>query len=226
MKKPEHVLPADIERTSMSIIMKELRKKRITVPKEHEAVILRAIHASADFDYAKNLKFTEGAVEKGIAALSAGDTVIITDSNMALAGISKPALKKLRASAFCFTGEKETAKRAEENGTTRAAAGFSHAVELYPRGIFVTGNAPTALLYLAEEIRKGLRPSLVIGIPVGFVNVCESKEEIMAVCKEHNVPAIAAMGRKGGSNVAAAVVNALLYTASGTLDPSMRRWQG
>ncbi len=226
MKTPEHVLPADIERTSMSIITRELKEMGIEIPEEHKAVVLRAIHTSADFDYARNLQFTEGAVEKGAACLSSGHAVIITDTNMALAGISKPSLKKTGASVYCFTGDPAIAEKAKENGTTRAAAGFAHAASLYPNAVFVTGNAPTALLYIAEQIRNGLKPALVIGVPVGFVNVCESKEELMSACREYGIPAIAAMGRKGGSNVAAAIVNALLYTATDAIDPASRGWQG
>lgn len=222
----EHVLPADIERASMAIITKELSERGIEVPEERAAVVRRVIHTTADFDYAENLHFTESAVGKAVQKLAEGGAVIITDTNMALAGVSKPSLKKLRAEAFCFMAEPEIEKQAKEQGMTRAAASMEHGAAVYPEAVFAVGNAPTALLKLEELIGKGLRPSLIIGVPVGFVNVVESKEQIFAVCEKYRIPAIVAFGRKGGSNVAAAIVNALLYTAADMLDPSQRGWQG
>ena len=222
----EHILPADIERTSMAIITKELEERGIVIPEERAAVVRRVIHTTADFDYAENLHFTEGAVSRTAARLAEGGTVIITDTNMALSGVSKPSLKKLQAEAFCFMADQEIERRAKEQGCTRAAASMAYGAARYPEAVFAVGNAPTALLKLEELIEEGLRPSLIIGVPVGFVNVVESKERIFAVCEKYGIPAIVAFGRKGGSNVAAAITNALLYTAADTLDPSRRGWQG
>ena len=221
---PQHHLPADIERTSFRIITEELDMMGLTPPPEHEAVVKRVIHTTADFDYAKNLRFTPGAVAAGIAALRAG-TPIITDTNMALSGISKPALARLGGSALCYMADPEVARIAAETGTTRAVASMHRAAQEHPGAILAVGNAPTALLTIAEQIGNGLRPALVIGVPVGFVNVVESKERLFAVCEKHGVPAIAAMGRKGGSNVAAAICNALIYSAAEMLDPSARGWK-
>ncbi len=221
----KHILPADIERTSMKIITAELAERGLTVPDNVRPVVLRVIHTTADFDYAENLRFSEGAVEAGIAVLAEG-TPIVTDTNMALSGVSKPSLKKLGGSACCFMADPEIAVRAKEQGTTRAAASMIHASEQFPSAVFAVGNAPTALMTLSDLIRGGYRPALVIAVPVGFVNVEDSKEEIFALCEEKGIPVIAAMGRKGGSNVAASICNALLYSATESLDPAARGWQG
>ena len=221
---PQHHLPADIERTSMSIITKELEELGLTPPPETAAVVKRVIHTTADFDYAKNLRFTPGAVEAGVAALRRG-TPIITDTNMALAGITKPGLARLGGTALCYMADPEVAQTARDTGTTRAVAAMHKAAAEHPEAILAVGNAPTALLTIAEEIEAGLRPALVIGVPVGFVNVVESKERLFATCEACGVPAIAAMGRKGGSNVAAAICNALVYSAAEMLDPTARGWK-
>ena len=221
----EHSLPADIERTSMAIITKELAERGISLPPEQEAVVRRVIHTTADFDYAENLTFTEDAVSRGVAAMAAGP-VIVTDTNMARAGISKPTLAKLGGEVLCFMADPEIAADARAAGTTRAAAAVRKAARDYPHAILAVGNAPTALLELCGLMEDGLRPALVIGVPVGFVNVVESKERLLETCRRLSVPAIVAMGRKGGSNVAAAICNALLYTAADTLDPGRRGWQG
>ncbi|MDY6038573.1 MAG: precorrin-8X methylmutase [Eubacterium sp.] len=223
--KYKHLLPADIERTSMRIIEEELAERGIEVTDENLPVVRRVIHTSADFDYGTNLVFTENATTKGIEAMLKGST-IITDTNMALSGITKPTLKKLGGQAFCFMAEPKIAEKAKVDGTTRAVASVSYASEKYPNAVFAVGNAPTALIKLSELIREGLRPSLVIGVPVGFVNVVESKEEIFELCKEKGIPAIVAKGRKGGSNVAASICNALLYAAGDQTDPGKRGWQG
>ena len=185
----KHTLPADIERTSMAIITQELAAAGIELPPQHAAVVKRVIHTTADFDYAQSLCFTPDAVARGVAALRQG-VPIVTDTNMAKAGVSKPSLAKLGGA------------------------------------VLAVGNAPTALLRLEALIADGLRPALVVAVPVGFVNVVESKERIFAACRAADVPAIASMGRKGGSNVAAAICNALLYTAVDALDPARRGWQG
>ena len=221
---PQHHLPADIERTSMSIITAELEALGLTPPPETAAVVKRVIHTTADFDYARNLQFTPGAVEAAVRALHAG-TAIVTDTNMALAGITKPGLKKLGCTACCYMADPAVAEAARQAGTTRAVAAMHRAAAEHPGAILAVGNAPTALLTIAEEIEAGLRPALVVGVPVGFVNVVESKERLFAVCQRCGVPAIVAMGRKGGSNVAAAICNALVYSASEMLDPAARGWK-
>ena len=215
--------PGQIERGSMEIIRAELRERGITFPPENEAVILRCIHASADFDYAANLRFTPDAVQKAMEALHGG-TDLVTDTNMALAGISKPGLLKLGASAFCYMAEEQIAERAKSQGTTRAVAAMDWAAEQNPGAILAIGNAPTALLRISEQIGDGLRPALVIAVPVGFVNVVESKEMVFAACEKAGVPCIAAMGRKGGSSIAAAICNALIYSAAELLEPAARGW--
>ena len=207
---PQHHLPADIERTSMKIITGELAQRGLDIPPENAPVVKRVIHTTADFDYAQTLHFTPGAVAAGIAAMHAGAT-IVTDTNMALAGITKPGLAKLGGQALCFMADPAVAAAAKQAE--------------YPGAVLAVGNAPTALLTIAEKIENGLRPALVIGVPVGFVNVVESKERLFAVCESHGVPAIVAMGRKGGSNVAAAICNALIYSAAEMLDPTARGWK-
>ena len=187
-------------------------------------MVKRVIHTTADFDYARNLHFTPRAVEQAVKALHAG-AVIVTDTNMALAGITKPGLAKLGGTAYCYMADPEVAAAAKEAGTTRAVAAMKKAAQEHPGAILAVGNAPTALLTIAEQIESGLRPALVIGVPVGFVNVVESKERLFAICEKHDVPAIVAMGRKGGSNVAAAICNALIYSAAEMLDPSARGWK-
>ena len=216
--------PAEIENGSMAIIRAELAARGIELPPENDAVILRCIHASADFDYAANLRFTPGAMSAGVEALRHG-TEIVTDTNMALAGISRPGLQRLGSAAHCFMADERIAEAARANGTTRAVAAVDWAAAQAPAAILAVGNAPTALLRIAEKIETGLRPALVIGAPVGFVNVVESKEHILEVCEKYGVPAIVAQGRKGGSSIAAAVCNALLYTAADMLDPKERGWQ-
>lgn len=216
-----HRLPADIERASMDIIRKELAGRNIEPAPENEAVILRVIHATADFDYGETMTFTPGAVSRGVSALRSG-TGIVTDTNMAKAGISRPALAKLGGTVHCYMAEEYIAADARVSGTTRAAASMRFAARIHPGAVFAVGNAPTALLELCSLLQEGFRPSLIIGVPVGFVNVAESKELLAAACRECGVPAIIAMGRKGGSSVAAAVCNALLYMAAGMADPDRR----
>ena len=215
--------PGQIERGSMEIIRVELMERGISLPPENEAVILRCIHASADFDYAANLRFTPDAVQKATEALRGGPD-LLTDTNTALAGISKPGLLKLGASAFCYMAEEQIAERAKSQGTTRAVAAMDWAAEQNPGAILAIGNAPTALLRISEQIGDGLRPALVIAVPVGFVNVVESKEMVFAACEKAGVPCIAAMGRKGGSSIAAAICNALIYSAAELLEPAARGW--
>ena len=222
--KLEHSAPAGIERASMQIIAAELAQKGIEIPPENRAVVLRAIHASADFDYADNLAFTPGAVKAGVAALQKG-AAMVTDTNMALAGLSKPSLAKLGAQAVCYMADAAVAAEADRRATTRAAVSMERAMQEHPGAVVAVGNAPTALVRLTELMQQGARPALVVAVPVGFVNVVESKQQIFAACQALGVPCIAAMGRKGGSSVAAAIGNALLYTAADTLDPARRGWK-
>lgn len=222
----QHTLPADIERTSMKIIEKELAEQGISLSDDQAPVIKRVIHTTADFEYARTLRFTQNAVAEGTAALRKASP-IVTDTNMALAGISKPALTALGGTACCYMADPAVAEAAKANGTTRAVAAMQHAARMHPRAVFAIGNAPTALLALCDLMEQGaLRPALIIAVPVGFVNVVESKERLFAACTALGVPCIAAMGRKGGSTVATAICNALLYSATGRLDPAARGWQG
>ena len=220
--KEQHTQPADIERTSMAIIEQELRARGISLPTETAPVIKRVIHTTADFEYVEALRFTENAVALGTAAMRQG--VIVTDTNMACAGISKQALSRLGGEAHCFMAEPAVAEEARRQETTRAAVSMALALETWEHPVLAVGNAPTALLRIAELLEEGKRPALVIGVPVGFVNVVESKERLLEACQRHGVPAIVALGRKGGSNVAAAICNALLYSAAGQLDPAARGW--
>lgn len=201
----ENVLPADIESRSFEIIRSELPHP---VPEDLAPVIIRAIHTSADFEYADSLCFSEGVMDIARNALKNGAT-IVTDTNMALAGINRGALEKLGCRKICFMADPEVAAAAKENGFTRAAASVDKAASINGPLIYAVGNAPTALVRLYEKISSGeMKPDLIIGVPVGFVNVIQAKELIMTA----GVPYIVARGRKGGSNVAAAIVNALMYT--------------
>jgi len=205
----QQVLPAEIEKRSFEIITEELGG--IQLPPEQAPIIKRCIHTSADFDYARTLTFTHDAVRAGLEALRDGAS-IVTDTEMARAGIHKAAAETLGCRVLCFMGDAEVARQAREAGTTRAQACMDRAAALDGGVILAVGNAPTALVRLYELIQGGtFRPRLIIGVPVGFVNAAESKELIL----QTDVPVIAARGRKGGSNIAAAICNALLYEATG-----------
>ena len=201
----EHITPMEIEKRSFEIITELLGEKRFDP--ENEPVIKRAIHTTADFDYADNLVFSPHAVQKGMEALRGGCD-IVTDTQMAKAGINKTILGKLGGEVHCFMSDPEVAREAKERGVTRAIVSMERAARLPKPCIFAIGNAPTALICLRELIDAGkLNPALIVGVPVGFVNVVESKELIL----ELDTPHIVARGRKGGSNVAAAICNAMLY---------------
>ena len=201
----KEMAPGDIERRSFEIITEELGGR--TFPPLEEPVVKRVIHTTADFSYADSLVFTHDAAHCALDALRAGATVL-TDTNMALAGISKPALAKIGCQAVCYMADPDVAATARAAGTTRAVASMDKACGIEGPLIVAVGNAPTALLRLAELMDAGkIAPALVVGVPVGFVNVVEAKEELLA----RRVPAIVARGRKGGSTVAAAIMNALLY---------------
>lgn len=218
MNEIKYTRPAEIEQASMEIIRAELVARGLIIAPENKAVVLRTIHATADFDYAETLTFTADAVKQGIATLKAGAD-IVTDTNMAKAGITRPALAKLGGEVHCYMAVERAADMARAEGVTRAAASMRIAAREHSGAVFAVGNAPTALLELCALMEQGLRPALVIGVPVGFVNVAESKKLLLAVCGQYGIPAIIAMGRKGGSSVAAAICNALLYIAAGMLDP-------
>ena len=201
----ENIKPMDIEKRSFEIITEILGDRKLDP--ENELVIKRAIHTSADFDYADNLTFSPHAVKIGIEALKNGCD-IVTDTQMAKAGINKTILGKLGGEVHCFMSDPEVAAEAKERGITRAIVSMEKAGKLPKPVIFAIGNAPTALICLKEMMDAGkVKPALIIGVPVGFVNVVESKELIIA----SDVPYIVARGRKGGSNVAAAICNAMLY---------------
>ncbi len=206
----ERLGPMEIEKRSFEIIEKEGGDR---IPKDERAMILkRVIHTTADFDYLDHLCFSDGAVQKGLNALEKG-AWIVTDTTMALSGINKKSLEKAGGRACCFIGDEDVAKHAKELGVTRASVCVDKAASLGHPLIYAVGNAPTALVRLYENIQEGtIKPELVIGVPVGFVNVEASKELIM----QSGVPYIVARGRKGGSNVAAAICNALLYMLDGS----------
>ena len=205
---PEIIKPMDIEKRSFEIITELLGDRKLD--SENELVIKRVIHTTADFDYADNLVFSEHAVTKGIEALRGGCD-IVTDTQMARSGINKTVLEKLGGEVHCFMSDPEVAAEAKARGITRAVVSMEHAAKLTKPLIFAIGNAPTALMRLRELMDEGeVSPALVIGVPVGFVNVVESKEQIIA----SSAPFIVARGRKGGSNVAAAICNALMYQIS------------
>jgi precorrin-8X/cobalt-precorrin-8 methylmutase len=173
--------------------------------------VRRVIHTSADFEYVRTMAFSAGAVTQGIMALRSGRG-IVTDTTMALAGIGKERLARFSVRASCFVADREVARNAKEQGVTRSILAMRKGVANPGNGIFVIGNAPTALFELVRLVREeGARPDLVVGLPVGFVGAAESKEALLALAAEYpDIPVITNRGRKGGSNVAAAVVNALL----------------
>ncbi len=201
----EHMLPEEIEKRSFEIITKELGD--IQLDEDKAGIIKRVIHTSADFDYVHSLCFSDGVVARALTAIRQGAS-IVTDTRMASVGINAKRLAAYGGNVYCFMSDQDIALKAKQEGTTRASACMEKALTLEGPLIFAIGNAPTALIKLYELIRENrLKPELIIGVPVGFVNVVESKEIIM----QAGVPFIVARGRKGGSNVAAAICNALLY---------------
>lgn len=204
--KLREVLPGEIEKKSFEIIREEMG--HVQVDPLEMPVLMRAIHTSADFDYLENLKFSPGAVAGAMEAIKRGAT-IVTDTNMAKAGINKARLGELDGQVLCFMADEDVAERAKAAGTTRAVASMDKAAQLEGPVIFAIGNAPTALVRLLELAEEGkIRPELIIGAPVGFVNVVESKELLL---QQKKIPYIVARGRKGGSNIAAAICNAMIY---------------
>lgn len=203
----EHLLPEQIEQRSFEIIDGELKKRGIVLPKEQEMITKRVIHTTADFEYTDTLTFSEGAVGIAKELLKKGAD-IVTDTNMALSGINKRSLAGLGGEVHCYMADETVAKLARERGTTRAAVSMEIAAKIQKPVIFAVGNAPTALIQIYEMMQgSDWRPAFVIGVPVGFVNVEAAKELIL----QTDVPFIINRGRKGGSNVAAAICNALIY---------------
>lgn len=201
----EQVKPGDIEKRSFEIITEELG--HTVLEKGTEDIVKRCIHTSADFEYATSMCFSKDVVNKALKAIQNG-ACIVTDTNMAKAGINKKELARYGGEVFCFIADEETARIAKERGVTRASVSMERATQLGRPVIFAIGNAPTALLEITRLFEEGkLDPELVIGVPVGFVNVVASKEQLM----DTEIPYIVARGRKGGSNIAACICNALLY---------------
>ena len=203
--KIENMAPMDIEKRSMEIISETLGDKKLDP--RYQDIIKRCIHTSADFEYADSLYFTDG-VEKIIRKAIAEGAYIVTDTTMAQSGINKKIIHEYGGEVLCFIGDEDVAKEAKERGVTRSLVSMERAAKLDKPVIFAIGNAPTALLSIEKLVKSGkLNPVAVIAVPVGFVNVVESKEKIIDL----NIPAIVARGRKGGSNIAAAIINALQY---------------
>ena len=203
----KHISPSDIERESFNIIWEELESRGRRYPPELMPTILRVIHATADFDYADTLIFSDRAIERAQDAIRRG-AHIVTDTNMTQVGINKRSYEKYGGVIHCFMADRDVEIRARQRGVTRAVVSMEKASELQVPLVFAIGNAPTALIRLAELIKNNeIHPKLIIGAPVGFVNVIESKELLM----ECDVPFIVNKGRKGGSTVAAAIVNSILY---------------
>ena len=207
MKQIEQLQPQEIEKRSFEIFGEELAARGITLPKDQEMITKRVIHTSADFEYTKTLMYSKDAVRIAQDLICEGAD-IVTDTNMALAGINKKALATFGGEAHCFMADPEVARIAKERGTTRATVSMEMAARIDKPVIFAVGNAPTALIQIDKMMRESnWRPAFVIGVPVGFVNV-ETAKELMI---ESDVPYIVNRGRKGGSNIAAAICNALLY---------------
>ena len=203
----EYVKPGEIEKRSFEIISNELEQRGIILPKEQELITKRAIHTSADFDYADTLCYSEDAVRIATELIKNGAD-IVTDTNMALSGINKKVLETYGGKVHCFMADEQVAKEAEKRGMTRASVSMEKALEINKPVIFAIGNAPTALISLYENMQAGKRkPDFIIGVPVGFVNVEAAKELFI----NSDVPYIINRGRKGGSNIAAAICNALIY---------------
>ena len=205
--KIEYLPPEEIEKRSFEIITEELLMRNISIPKEEELITKRVIHTSADFDYAETLCYSKGAVEI-LKKLIKNGADIVTDTNMALAGINKKVLAKFGGEVHCFMAYEDTRLLAKQRNVTRAAVSMEKAAAIEKPVVFAIGNAPTALIKLYEMMEKlDWKPAFIIGVPVGFVNVEAAKELILKT----NIPYIINRGRKGGSNIAAAICNAVLY---------------
>lgn len=213
--KIEYCRPGDIERRSFEIIGRELSERGIVLSQKERPVTMRVIHTTADFSYVKTLVYSEGAVDRALSLLRGGCD-IVTDTNMAKAGISKKRLAALGGTVHCFMADPSVAEEASQRGLTRAAVSMERAALLKKDCIFAIGNAPTALISLYDLMQKGdFRPAFVVGVPVGFVNVEAAKELFLQ--DDIQADYIINRGRKGGSTVAAAICNALIYEAAGRL---------
>jgi precorrin-8X/cobalt-precorrin-8 methylmutase len=200
-----NIKPQEIEKRSFEIITEILGDRTLDPKNEH--IIKRCIHTSADFEYATSMYFSENVAEIITNAIKNGAD-IVTDTKMAMAGINKAILNKFGGEVHCFISDDDVSMEAKQKEVTRASIAVEKASKLGKPIIFAIGNAPTALIKIYELIEsKIFKPEAVIGVPVGFVNVVESKELIMAT----DIPCIVAKGRKGGSNIAAAIINAILY---------------
>ena len=207
MENIEFVLPSEIEKRSFEIITKELEMMGKVIPQEEAPITKRVIHTSADFEYADTMCYSKNAITIARDLIKKG-AHIVTDTNMAMAGINKKKLAAYGGEVHCFMADKDVELEAKERGITRAAVSMERASKLDVPVIFAIGNAPTALISLYEMMEKGIfTPDFVIGVPVGFVNVVAAKELFL----QADVPYIINRGRKGGSNIAAAIVNALVY---------------
>ena len=208
MDNIEFVLPSEIEKKSFEIITKELEAMGKVIPDEQAPITMRVIHTSADFEYADTMCYSKNAVNTAKNLIKNG-AHIVTDTNMAMAGINKKRLSVYGGQVHCFMSDEDVADEAKKRGVTRACVSMERAAALGENVIFVIGNAPTALISLYEMMEKGIyTPKFVVGVPVGFVNVVAAKELFL----QSEVPYIINRGRKGGSNIAAAIVNALVYS--------------
>lgn len=197
--------PMEIEKKSFEIITKELGDK--TFPEEIGKVVKRVIHTTADFEYGDITIIKDGSIERAKEAIKRGEN-IVSDTKMAMSGINKRKLGEFGGKVFNYVSDEDVAKKAKELGITRSIVAMRKAIKENPKGIFVIGNAPTALFELMRQIKEGsVKPSLIVGVPVGFVGAEESKEELLKL----DVPYIVTRGRKGGSTVAASIINAILY---------------
>lgn len=207
MTKIEYVLPNEIEKRSFDIIEEELQEMQIVLPEIEKPITKRVIHTTADFEYAKTMCYSKDAVLIARELLKQGAD-IVTDTNMTKSGINKTKLTALGGEVHCFMADEDVAREAKMREVTRATVSMERAAKLDKPVIFAIGNAPTALISLYEQMEAGLfTPAFVIGVPVGFVNVVAAKELFLS----SQVPYIINQGRKGGSTVAAAICNALLY---------------
>ena len=206
-----HLKPEEIEAESFRTI--DLEAEPHQWSPSQWPIVRRVVHTSADFEYIRSMLMADTAVPAAVKAIMNGRG-IVTDTTMALAGISKPRLATFSLAAACFVADPQVAEEAEAKSITRSIIAMRRGTAEPKNGIFVIGNAPTALFELLRQVREeGLRPDLVVGLPVGFVGAAESKAELLAVAAEYGIPYITNRGRKGGSNVAAAVMNALLILA-------------
>ncbi len=197
--------PKTIEQESLRIIQEAIDSSGgYSGSPENLPVIKRVIHATADFDFLHTLYFSDGAVSHARTAL-ANHTPIITDTNMLMSGISK----QYGAKILCHVSDTQTHSQAQARNTTRAIISIERSVQEYPSAIYAIGNAPTALIRICELVHAGkANPALIVGVPVGFVNVIEAKNMLAALTQ---TPRIIAHGNKGGTTVACAIINAILY---------------